>query len=222
MVGTTAPVQAAAGVTTSLVRTRRSTVRSFPSSSLPHADAQAGINRDGGYAEYVTLRTEAVAPVPEGFDPAEAAPFFCAGVTLYNSLRNAGARAGDVVAVQGIGGLGHLGIQFSRAMGFKTVALSSGDSKRALATELGAHIYVDSSKEDPATALQALGGASVIASTAPNAKTIGPLVNGLGVNGKLLLLALSEDVTVPVGEFSPCLFELKSRMLIKASSHHDC
>lgn len=162
-----------------------------------------GINRDGGYAEYVTLRTEAVAPVPEGFNPAEAAPFFCAGVTVFNSIRNAGARAGDIVAVQGIGGLGHLALQFCRAMGYKTVALSSGESKRALATELGAHVYIDGSKEDQAAALQALGGAAVIAATAPNAKAIGPLVNGLAVNGKLLLLALSEDVTVPVGESLP-------------------
>jgi alcohol dehydrogenase, propanol-preferring len=99
-------------------------------------------------------------------------------------------------------------------MGFKTVALSSGDSKRTLATELGAHVYVDGSKEDPAAALQALGGANVIASTAPNAKTIGPLVNGLGVNGKLLLLALSEDVTIPVSESNICPFVLQSWMLI--------
>jgi D-arabinose 1-dehydrogenase-like Zn-dependent alcohol dehydrogenase len=165
-----------------------------------HVDSWTGINRDGGYAEYVTLRTEAVASVPEGFDLAEAAPFFCAGVTVFSGLRHTGACAGDVVAVQGIGGLGHLALQFSRAMGFKTVALSSGDSKRALSTELGAYVYVDGSKEDPVAALQNLGGAAVIAATAPDPKTIGAVIHGLGVNGKLLLLALSDDITIPVGE----------------------
>jgi D-arabinose 1-dehydrogenase-like Zn-dependent alcohol dehydrogenase len=148
----------------------------------------------------VTLRTEAVAAVPEGFDPAEAAAFFCAGVTVFNSLRNAGARAGDIVAVQGIGGLGHLALQYSRAMGFKTIALSSGPSKRELATKLGAHVFIDGKAEDQGKKLQELGGAAVIIATAPNAESIGPLVNGLGINGKLLLLAVPSEITIPASE----------------------
>jgi propanol-preferring alcohol dehydrogenase len=157
------------------------------------------VNRDGGYAEYVTLRSEAATRVPEGISPVEAAPLFCAGLTVFNGLRNSGARAGDLVAILGIGGLGHLALQFSRAMGFKTVALSQSDSKRGLACELGAHIYIDGSKEDPVSALQALGGAAAIIAVAPHADTISSVIHGLGVDGKLVLIALSDDITIPAG-----------------------
>ncbi|PSN65716.1 alcohol dehydrogenase [Corynespora cassiicola Philippines] len=152
-----------------------------------------GVNRDGGYAEYCTLRTEATVRVPADVDPADYAPLLCAGVTTYNSLRNMNITAGDVVAVQGLGGLGHLAVQYARKMGFRTVALSSSDSKREFAKKLGANDYIDTSKESAAEALQKLGGASCIIVTAPNPQIMGPLVAGLGPLGKLLILA-------PVGE----------------------
>jgi len=158
-----------------------------------------GIWRDGAYAEYVNLRTESLCAVPEDMDPAEVAPLFCAGVTVFNSIRNMGLRAGDVVAVQGIGGLGHLALQFCRAMGYHTVALSSGDSKRELSLQLGAHDYIDGSKEDQAAALTKLGGAKVIACTAPNPEIIPKLISGLAQGGKLLILALAPDATIPLG-----------------------
>ncbi|EMD42277.1 hypothetical protein CERSUDRAFT_110805 [Gelatoporia subvermispora B] len=155
-----------------------------------------GVLRDGGYAEYATLRSEAVAKVPEDLDPAEAAPLLCAGITTFNSLRNMTARPPDYVAVQGIGGLGHLAIQFARAMGFRVIALSSSDAKKELAHSLGAHIYLDGSKVDQAAELQKLGGARVIMCTAPNPKVIQSLVPALAVNGELLLLALCDEITV--------------------------
>lgn len=154
-------------------------------------DAKAinGVTLDGGYAEYVTLRAEAVVRVPNDADPAETAPLLCAGVTVFNSLRKLRVEQGNVVAVQGLGGLGHLAIQFASKMGYRTVALSSGDTKRGFAAQLGAHAYVDTSKEDPVKALQALGGAAVVIATAPNPKAMGPLVAGLQAGGKLLVLA---------------------------------
>ncbi|GAA5853604.1 hypothetical protein JCM8547_007381, partial [Rhodosporidiobolus lusitaniae] len=118
--------------------------------------------------------------------------------TTFNSLRNMDVHPGDVVAVQGIGGLGHLGVQFARQMGYKTVALSGSDSKKKLAEELGAHVYVDGSKEDQAEALQKLGGAKVILCTAPNSEVINKLIGGLAVNGQLLILAVADQVTVPM------------------------
>ncbi|GAA5821740.1 hypothetical protein JCM11251_001001 [Rhodosporidiobolus azoricus] len=157
-----------------------------------------GIITDGGHAEYVTLRTEAVCALPEGIDPAEAAPLLCAGVTTFNSLRGMNVHPGDVVAVQGLGGLGHLAVQWGNKMGFKVVALSGSASKKELADKLGAHVYVDGSKEDQAKALQELGGAKVIVCTAPNNEIINKLVTGLAPNGQLLVLALSADLTVPV------------------------
>ncbi|GBE84465.1 Alcohol dehydrogenase patD [Sparassis crispa] len=162
-------------------------------------EAINGIFRDGGYAEYVTLRSEAVASVPEELDPAEAAPLFCAGVTTFNSLRHMNAIPPDFVAVQGIGGLGHLAIQMARAMGYRVVALSSSGAKRHLALELGAYEYLDGSKVNQAEALQQLGGAKVIMCTAPNSSVIQELVQALAVDGELLLLALTENVSVPVG-----------------------
>ena len=147
-----------------------------------------GISSDGGYAEYMIARSEAVARVPDGLDLAEAAPLLCAGITTFNALRNSGARGGDLVAVQGLGGLGHLAVQFANKLGFRTVAISRGEDKRALARELGAHEYVDSAKGSPAKALQALGGARVILATAPSGKSISPLIDGLAVGGRLVVV----------------------------------
>ena len=147
-----------------------------------------GISYDGGYAEYVVVPAEAVAAMPDDLPTDEAAPLLCAGITVYNSLRNAGARADDLVAVQGIGGLGHLGIQFARQMGFRTVAIGRGGDKEALVKQLGAHQYIDSDAGAPAAALKALGGAAVILATAPDSRAISALVDGLGPDGKLVIV----------------------------------
>ncbi len=146
------------------------------------------ISFDGGYAEYMVAPAEAVAAIPDNLPAAEAAPLMCAGITVYNSLRNAGARSGDLVAVQGIGGLGHLGIQYARQMGFRTVAIGRGKDKEALAKKLGAHEYVDSSSGSPAAALQQRGGAKVILCTAPDSKSMSALMDGVAPNGKLLIV----------------------------------
>jgi len=158
-----------------------------------------GIDFDGGYAEYMIAPAEALAAIPDELPAEEAGPFMCAGVTVYNALRNSGARAGDVVAVQGIGGLGHLGVQYARQMGFKTVALGRGKDKEPLAKKLGAHHYIDSNVTDTVAELQKLGGARVILATAPSAKAISAVVGGLGVNGNLLVPAAPADpLTVSV------------------------
>ncbi len=155
------------------------------------------ITFDGGYEEYVVVPAEAVAAMPDDLPADEAAPLLCAGITVFNSLRNAGARSGDLVAVQGIGGLGHLGIQYARQMGFRTVAIGRGKDKRPLAEKLGAHEYVDTSAGAPAEALQKLGGARLILATAPDSKSISALVDGLTGNGKLLIVGASfESLTV--------------------------
>ncbi len=148
-----------------------------------------GIDFDGGYAEYMIAPAAALAAIPDELPPEEAGPFMCAGVTVYNALRNSGARPGDVVAVQGIGGLGHLGVQYARQMGFKTIALGRGKDKGPLAEKLGAHQYIDSNVVDTVAELQKLGGARVILATAPSAKAISEVVEGLGVNGNLLIPA---------------------------------
>jgi D-arabinose 1-dehydrogenase-like Zn-dependent alcohol dehydrogenase len=148
-----------------------------------------GISFDGGYAEYMVAPAETLAAIPEKLPAEEAGPFMCAGVTVYNALRSSGARPGDVVAVQGIGGLGHLGVQYARRMGFKTVALGRGKDKGPLAEKLGAHQYIDSNVADTVAELQKLGGARVILATAPSAKAISAVVDGLGVNGNLLVPA---------------------------------
>jgi D-arabinose 1-dehydrogenase-like Zn-dependent alcohol dehydrogenase len=148
-----------------------------------------GISFDGGYAEYVVVPHEAVARLPEGLDPVNAGPLLCAGVTTYNSLRNSGARAGDTVAIQGIGGLGHLGIQFAAKMGFRTIAISRGADKAALAKQLGAHEYIDTNQVDAAAGLQKLGGADLVLATAPNAEAIKSTIDGLKARGKLLIVA---------------------------------
>ena len=158
-----------------------------------------GIDFDGGYAEYLIAPSAALAAIPEELPAEEAGPFMCAGVTVYNALRNSGARGGDVVAIHGIGGLGHLGVQYARRMGFKTVAVGRGRDKEPLARELGAHHYIDAVAGDAAAELQKLGGARVILATAPNADAISALVDGLSVNGKLLVPAApAEPLTVNV------------------------
>src|SRR3989441_9702475 len=158
-----------------------------------------GIDFDGGYAEHMIAPAAALAAVPDELPAAEAGPFMCAGVTVFNALRNSGARAGDVVAVQGIGGLGHLGVQYARQMGFQTVALGRGKDKGPLATKLGAHHYIDSDVVDTVAELQKLGGARVLLATAPSAKAISAVVGGLGVNGNLLVPAAPADpLTVSV------------------------
>jgi D-arabinose 1-dehydrogenase-like Zn-dependent alcohol dehydrogenase len=151
------------------------------------------INFDGGYGEYMISPQEAVAAIPDGLAADEAAPLLCAGITTFNSLRHSGATAGQTVAVQGIGGLGHLGIQYARQMGFRTVAIGRGADKKPLALKLGAHEYVDTDAGAPAEALQKLGGATVILATAPDSKSISALVDGLGPSGKLLVIGASQD-----------------------------
>jgi propanol-preferring alcohol dehydrogenase len=151
-----------------------------------------GLTHDGGYAEHVVVPFEAAARIPDGIDAAEAGPLLCAGVTTFNALRNSGARPGDTVAVQGIGGLGHLAIQFAARMGFRTVALSRGADKEGLARELGAHAYVDTSAVDAAEGLRALGGgADVVLATAPNSAAIASTVGGLKPRGKVVVVAAS-------------------------------
>lgn len=148
-----------------------------------------GIDFDGGYAEYMIAPANAIAAIPDEVPSEEAGPFMCAGVTVYNALRNSGARAGDVVAVHGIGGLGHLGVQYARQMGFKTIAINRGNDKQALAEKLGAHHYIDATATDVVAELQKLGGARVILATAPSAPAISPLVDGLSPGGLLLVPA---------------------------------
>jgi len=152
-----------------------------------------GIAFDGGYAEYMVAPAEAVASVPDELESAAAAPLLCAGITTFNALRNSGARPGDVVAVQGIGGLGHLGVQYAARMGFRTVAVSGSGAKRELAARLGAHDYIDASSENPAEALQKLGGARVVLATAPSSKALEPLINGLGLHGRVMLVGVDAE-----------------------------
>jgi D-arabinose 1-dehydrogenase-like Zn-dependent alcohol dehydrogenase len=156
-----------------------------------------GIDFDGGYAEYMIAPASALAAIPDELPAEEAGPFMCAGVTVYNALRNSGARAGDVVAVHGIGGLGHLGVQYARRMGFETVAINRGNDKEPLARELGAHHYIDATSSDVVAELQKLGGARVILATAPNAQAISALVDGLAPSGLLLVPAApAEPLTI--------------------------
>jgi D-arabinose 1-dehydrogenase-like Zn-dependent alcohol dehydrogenase len=153
----------------------------------------SGISYDGGYAEYVVVPHEAVARIPEKLDAAEAAPLLCAGVTTYNSLRNSGARPGDTVAVVGIGGLGHLAVQYAARMGLRTVALSRGKDKEELARKLGAHEFVDTGTTAPAEALQRLGGADLVLATAPHSASISATLGGLKARGKLLIVAAPHE-----------------------------
>ena len=161
-----------------------------------------GISYDGGYADYMVAPVEALVRIPDDLSDVDAAPLLCAGITTFNALRNSGARAGDVVAILGIGGLGHLGVQFARKMGFRTVAIARGQDKAALAKELGAHHYIDSKVDNVAEALQALGGARVILATVTSGKAMSATVGGLGLNGKLIIVGLSEEpVEVPIAQF---------------------
>jgi D-arabinose 1-dehydrogenase-like Zn-dependent alcohol dehydrogenase len=158
-----------------------------------------GLSLDGGYAEYVLLREEAVVRVPKDIDPAEAAPLLCAGVTTFNAIRKQHVEHGNLVAVQGLGGLGHLAVQYANKMGYRVAAISSGSDKKDFAIQLGAHEYIDTSKDDPVKALQALGGGALIVSTAPNPNVIGPLIGGLQAAGKLIVLAPVGPVAFDTG-----------------------
>ena len=152
-----------------------------------------GISYDGGYQESVVAPATALARIPDGLRFEHAAPILCAGVTTFNALRNTGARPGDLVGIQGLGGLGHLGVQYAHAMGFEVAAISRGAEKRDFAAKLGAHHYLDAKAEDVAARLQTLGGARVILATAPHAASISALVPGLGLEGQLVIVAVPSD-----------------------------
>jgi D-arabinose 1-dehydrogenase-like Zn-dependent alcohol dehydrogenase len=156
-----------------------------------------GFTRDGGYAEFLIARSEALAAVPDGLPSEDAAPLMCAGVTTFNALRNSGAIPGDLVAIHGLGGLGHLGVQFASKMGFRTVAIARGEDKATLAMQLGAYRYIDSRAGDPAAALQQLGGAKVILATVTDATAMQSVIGGLGVNGTLLVIGAVPSLAVP-------------------------
>ena len=161
-----------------------------------------GISYDGGYADYLVAPVEAVARMPDDLKDVDAAPLLCAGITTFNALRNSGARAGDLVAVLGIGGLGHLGVQFARRMGFNTVAIARGEDKAPLAKQLGAHHYIDSRKQDVAEALKALGGAKVILATVTSGDAMTATLGGLGLDGKLIILGVADKpIEVPPVQF---------------------
>ena len=152
-----------------------------------------GVTVDGGYAELMIAEARAIASIPDELSSAEAAPLLCAGITTYNALRNAGLRGGDLVAVQGIGGLGHLGVQFARRLGFHTVAIGRGSDKEKLAKDLGAHVYIDTALDDATAVLQRMGGARAILATAPSGDSMGPLVAALAVRGKLIVVGVPQD-----------------------------
>jgi D-arabinose 1-dehydrogenase-like Zn-dependent alcohol dehydrogenase len=153
----------------------------------------SGISYDGGYQEYMVAPVEALAAIPESLSDVDAAPLLCAGITTFNALRHSGALPGDLVAVTGVGGLGHLGIQFASKFGFKVAAIGRGTEKEALAKKLGATLYIDSKSTNAAEALQKLGGAQVILATAPSSKSMSELINGLGPNGKLMVIGATFD-----------------------------
>jgi D-arabinose 1-dehydrogenase-like Zn-dependent alcohol dehydrogenase len=153
----------------------------------------AGISYDGGYQEFMLAPVEAIVPIPEHLTDAEAAPLLCAGVTTFDALRRNGAFPGDLVAVQGVGGLGHLAIQFASKCGYKVAAIGRGSETEALARKLGATVYVDSNSTNPAIALQTLGGAQIILATAPSSKAMSELIDGLGPNGRLVVIGVSPD-----------------------------
>jgi len=153
----------------------------------------AGISYDGGYQQYMVAPVEALAAIPESLSDVEAAPLLCAGITTFNALRHSGAMPGDLVAVQGIGGLGHLGIQFANKFGYKVAAIGRGSENAVLAKKLGASVYIDTKSTNAAEELQKLGGAQVILATAPSSKAMSELVNGLGPNGKLMVVGATFD-----------------------------
>lgn len=153
----------------------------------------SGISYDGGYQQYMVAPIEALASIPDTLTDVEAAPLLCAGVTTYNSLRHSGALPGDIVAIQGIGGLGHLGIQFANKFGYKVVAIGRGPENGTLAQKLGASLYIDSAAVNAAEELKKMGGARVILATAPSSKAMSALIDGLGPNGKLLVIGATFD-----------------------------
>ncbi|HUA32928.1 MAG TPA: alcohol dehydrogenase [Candidatus Binataceae bacterium] len=168
-----------------------------------------GISYDGGYAEFMIAPVSALARIPAALKPEDAGPLMCAGITTFNALRHSGAGPGDLVAVQGIGGLGHLGVQFANKFGFHTVAIGRGADKKDLAVKLGAHEYIDSATQDVAKTLAGLGGARVILATAPDSKAMGTLVDGLGPAGNLVIVGASSE---PFG-VAPLQLILKRRTI---------
>ncbi|QUN34098.1 zinc-binding dehydrogenase [Clostridium beijerinckii] len=153
----------------------------------------AGITYDGGFAEYMVTTSSELVSIPEELNEVEGAPLLCAGVTTFDALKNSGANPGDVVAIQGVGGLGHLAIQYAKNMGFKTVAISRGSDKKELAEKLGANIFIATEEQDAAKELQKLGGAKVILITAPSSKAVSELLSGLGFDGKIIIVAGIND-----------------------------
>src|SRR2546427_6735282 len=153
----------------------------------------SGVTVDGGYAEVMIAEARAISSVPDELTSVDAAPLLCAGITTYNALRNACLRGGELVAVQGVGGLGHLGIQYARHMGFRTVAIGRGRDKEKLAKDLGAHVYIDTAAEDAAAVLQRMGGARAILATGTSGNAMGSLVSGLAARGKLIVLGVPQD-----------------------------
>jgi alcohol dehydrogenase, propanol-preferring len=153
----------------------------------------SGMTVDGGYAEVMIAEARGLVAIPDALDAAEAAPLLCAGLTTFNALRNSGARPGDLVAILGVGGLGHLGVQFARWMGFRTVAIARGDDKAGLARKLGAHHYIDTATQDAAEELNKLGGAAAIIGTAPSGKAMSDVIPGLAPRGKIMVIAVSPD-----------------------------
>jgi D-arabinose 1-dehydrogenase-like Zn-dependent alcohol dehydrogenase len=152
-----------------------------------------GISYDGGYEQYMVAPVEALTAMPEGLSDVEAAPLLCAGITTYNALRHSGAMPGDLIAVLGVGGLGHLGIQFANKFGYKVAAIGRGSESASLAKKLGASVYIDNKVTNPAEALQELGGAQVILATAPSSKSMTEVIDGLAPNGKLMVIGVSAD-----------------------------
>ncbi len=153
-----------------------------------------GIHFDGGYAEYLVAPSEAIVKIPEELNSAEAAPLLCAGVTTFNALRNSSARPGDIIAVQGIGGLGHLAIQYANKLGYEVVAISQGSKKKKLAKRLGAHHYLDSNVQQVTEELQKMGGAKIILATAPNGSAMSTLIDGLSVKGTMIVIGVAGDL----------------------------
>jgi len=168
-----------------------------------------GFTHDGGYAEYMVAPAQSLALIPDGLTPQEAGPLMCAGITTFNALRHSGAQPGDLVAIQAIGGLGHLAVQFASKFGFRTVAISRGSDAKELALKLGAHTYLDSESVNAAEELQRMGGAKVILATAPSGKAMSSLVDGLGIEGKMVVVGASGD---PI-EVSPAQLILRGRSI---------
>jgi len=173
-----------------------------------------GISYDGGYADAMVAPTDALAAIPDELSALDAAPLLCAGVTMFNALRHSGATPGDVVAILGIGGLGHLGVQFANKLGFRTVAIARGSDKEALSRKLGAHHFIDSATEDVATALNRLGGARAVLATVTSAKAMTPVIEGLAVRGRLVVVGVDAE---PI-EVSPIQLIGASRSVVGHAS----